>query len=112
LAKHNQKCHILSWQKGRGNRTDTRDQRHTWLTQRLKALPKPLALLAMRDIEASEVIEACLTSDLPVPDQVSVLGVDNSATICECLHIPLSSIDSNLEQVGYEVTPLMSSKVL
>jgi len=107
LAKYGHHCEVLSWQKARGKRTDTLYQRHRWLIHRLTALPKPLALFAMRDIEAVEVIEACLSSGLSVPEQISILGVDNYETICDCLRVPLSSIDNNLEQVGYEGAALL-----
>ena len=107
LARYGYDCEVLSWKKGRGKSADTRDQRHRWLIHHLTVSPKPLALFAMRDIEAVEVIEACLSADLSVPEQISVLGVDNSETICDCLRVPLSSIDNNLEQVGYEGAALL-----
>jgi LacI family transcriptional regulator len=77
------------------------------LIHHLTASPKPLALFAIRDIEAVEAIEACLSADLSVPEQISILGADNSETICDCLRVPLSSIDNNLEQVGYEGAALL-----
>jgi LacI family transcriptional regulator len=73
----------------------------------LARLPKPLAVFASRDDEAAEVLEACLAASIPVPEQVAVLGVDNTDTICDCLCVPLSSVDSNLEQVGYEGAALL-----
>jgi len=100
-------CHVLSWQRERGRRPDVREQRHRWLMQRLSTLPKPLAVFAIRDMEAVEVIEACLSAELAIPDQVAVLGADNTETICDCLRVPLSSIDNNLEQVGYEGAALL-----
>jgi len=103
---HGHECHVLSWQAERRKRPDNREQRRVWLEQRLKALPKPLAVLA-RDIEAVEVLEACLSAGLAVPDQVSVLGIDNTETICNSLYISLSSIDPNLELVGYEGAALL-----
>jgi LacI family transcriptional regulator len=99
-------CHILSWQKERRRRADTREQRRAWLERRLTDLPKPLAVLA-RDNEAVEVLEACLAAGLSVPEQVAVLGIDNTETICSCLYITLSSIDPNLELVGYEGAALL-----
>jgi LacI family transcriptional regulator len=68
LARYGHHCEVLSWHKGWGKRPDTRDQRHRWLIHNLTALPKPLALFATRDIEAVEVIEACLSSGLSVPE--------------------------------------------
>ena len=99
-------CHLLSWQLERGRRADTREQRKAWLLRRLTELPKPLAVLA-RDNEAVEVLESCLAAGLSVPDQVAVLGIDNTQTICNCLYVTLSSIDPNLELVGYEGAALL-----
>jgi LacI family transcriptional regulator len=107
LASAGRPCHVLSWQRERGRKLDTRDNRHRWLMTRLQMLPKPLAVFAARDIEAVEVIEACFSVGLVVPDQVAVLGVDNTETVCDCLRVPLSSIDDNLEQVGYQGAALL-----
>ncbi len=105
------RCDIFCWQRERKGRPDTRDWRHKWLIQCLAELPKPLAVFTLRDIEAVEVIEACLSADLVVPDQVSVLGVDNFVPVCDCLRVPLSSIDNNLEQVGYEGSALLEKLI-
>lgn len=100
-------CEILSWQAERGKRPDTRERRQSWLIRRLTGMPKPLAILAMRDVEAVEVIEACLSADIAIPEQVAVLGVDNTETICDCLRVSLSSIDTDWERVGYEGAALL-----
>lgn len=100
-------CSVLSWQREANGRPDTREQRHRWLIQRLSTLPKPLAVFASRDAEAVEVIEACISAEILVPEQVAVLGVDNTEHVCDCLQVPLSSIDPNLEQVGYEGAALL-----
>jgi LacI family transcriptional regulator len=34
--------------------------------------------------------------------------VDNNEMICDCLRVPLSSIDPNLEEVGYQGAALLS----
>jgi LacI family transcriptional regulator len=106
VNEHGYQCHILSWQQERGRRADSREQRKAWLERRLPQLPKPLAVLA-RDNEAVEVLEACLSAGLAVPEQVAVLGIDNTETICGCLYITLSSIDPNLELMGYEGAALL-----
>ncbi len=99
-------CNVLSWQRDRKKQSDTRENRHEWLVRKLTELPKPLAVFA-RDSEAVEVIEACVSADIKVPEQVAVLGVDNTEFICDCLRVPLSSIDNRLEQVGYEGAALL-----
>lgn len=100
-------CEILSWQEDRGRKADTREQRHYWMIRRLGALPKPSAVLASRDVEALEVLEACFSAEILVPEQIAVLGVDSSEVLCDCLRVPLSSIDDNLEKVGYEGAALL-----
>jgi len=110
IDAHGHECHVLSWEAERHRRADTREQRTLWLQARLSALPKPLAVLA-RDIDAVEVLEACLALGLAVPDQVSVLGIDNTETICNSLYISLSSIDPNLELIGYEGAALLERMI-
>jgi LacI family transcriptional regulator len=106
IAARGYRCCVLSWQQARRSRPDTREERTLWLADNLRALPKPLAVFA-RDNEAVEVLEACFSAGLKVPDQVAVLGVDNTEPVCECLRVSLSSIDNNLEQVGYEGAALL-----
>ena len=41
----------------------------------LKALPKPVAILACNDIRGQQVVNACGEAGIRVPDEVAVLGV-------------------------------------
>lgn len=109
LKRNGHTCEVLSWQKEQGAREDSREQRHRWLTQRLAKLPRPLAAFVVRDIEGVEVIEACVSLKLAIPEQISVLGVDNMETICDCLRVPLSSVETNWERVGYEGAALLDA---
>ena len=107
LRKAGLRCRVLCWQQEFGERANNRRNRHAILLGWLAKLPKPLAVFAGRDDEAAEVLEACAAVGLNVPEQVSVLGVDNTEVICECASVPLSSIDSNMERVGYEGAALL-----
>lgn len=100
-------CEVLSWSKERKDRADTPEQRQRWVKQRLSKLETPLAVFASRDVEAATVIDSCLELGLQVPEQIAVLGVGNSEAICECLRVPLSSIEDHWEQVGYEGAALL-----
>jgi LacI family transcriptional regulator len=100
-------CEVLSWQDARGSKPDTREQRHHWMVKCLRSLPKPLAVFSSRDAEAVEVMEACFSAKILIPEQVAILGVDNSEVLCECLRVPLSSIDDSLEIIGYEGAALL-----
>jgi LacI family transcriptional regulator len=77
------------------------------LVKRLKDLPKPAAVFAFHDAEAANVLDACLRADIRVPDQVAILGVDNNPMICESLRVPLSSVNHDLERLGYAGSALL-----
>jgi LacI family transcriptional regulator len=79
------------------------DQLIDWIGRQ----PKPLALLACNDERAQQVLTLCRQVGIAVPDQVAVLGVDNDDVECELCAPPLSSIDPNFEQIGYQAAELL-----
>lgn len=73
----------------------------SWLTARLRALPKPVALMADFDDHAVDVMNACMEDGLKVPEEIAILGVDNDVLRCDFTPVPLSSIDDDQEGQGY-----------
>lgn len=73
-----------------------------WLGRKLKKLPKPLAVMAQYDAEANYVVRACLDAELAIPGEVAVIGVDNDPIYSELGPIPLTSVLSNREKIGYK----------
>lgn len=67
----------------------------------LRALPKPVALLAAWDGRARQVLDACMQCGIAVPDAVAILGVDDDAELCISSTPSLSSIALNAENVAY-----------
>lgn len=67
----------------------------------LKQLPKPVGIFATDDTEARELAAVCLEARIPVPDQVSLIGVNNDVLLCESAFPPLTSVQTNFEQVGF-----------
>ncbi len=65
----------------------------------LEALPRPLGIMACFDARARQVLEACRSLDLKVPDEVAVIGVDNDV-ICDLADPPLSSVEQGCRQIG------------
>ena len=78
-----------------------------WLAAQLKQAPKPLALFAASDDQALEVIETCEAIGLAVPEQVSIIGMDNSLLAVEAMRTPISSVNRNLEALGYRGAELL-----
>ncbi len=62
------------------------------LAKWIRRLDKPAALLAADDAVALEVIQACQSAKLKIPDEVAVLGVDDEPIICESVLPTLSSV--------------------
>ena len=81
---------IVSWDKELSN-----------LIGFLKGLPKPCGVLAALDERAKQVLNACHISGISVPEQISVLGVNNEKIICETAIPTLSSVEPELEESGY-----------
>lgn len=85
--------------------------KETDLSDWLKELPKPSAILCCDDNQGQHVTEACKAVNLSVPEQISVLGVDNDLSICNLSDPPLSSISLNTEKAGFE-TALLLDKMM
>jgi LacI family transcriptional regulator len=77
-------------------------QRQQALVEWLRALPKPLGVMACNDDRGEQVIEACKIAGLDVPDHVGVVGADNDELVCELSDPPLSSVMIHFERAGYE----------
>lgn len=82
--------------------------RRNWLAQKLISAPKPIGVFAYSDIAASVVENACRTARISVPEDVSILGVDDDPHICECQPVPLSSVRHDHFRVGWEGAALLA----
>ncbi|MBQ3290424.1 MAG: substrate-binding domain-containing protein [Kiritimatiellae bacterium] len=78
-----------------------------WLGDCLGTASKPLGVFAYSDYDASRVIAICREHGLDVPGEVAVLGVDNNPIICENQVVPISSVNHNLERIGYAGAALL-----
>jgi LacI family transcriptional regulator len=75
----------------------------------LITLPKPIGIMAANDDRGEMVLEACKLTELRVPDDVAVLGVDNDEIICNLSTPSLSSIIMGVEKSGYEGAALLDT---
>lgn len=83
------------------------NQDHIELEKWLMALPKPVALFACDDSFALQISELCKINNISIPDDLSLLGVDNDELICNLSDPPISSIVLDVEKGGYEVGRLI-----
>jgi LacI family transcriptional regulator len=80
---------------------------HQWLIETLRQLPKPIGIAVTADDLAARLLRACDDAELSVPEEVAVLGCDNDPMVCDYAPVPLSSVDNNWEQAGYEGAKLL-----
>ena len=71
------------------------------ISQWLRNLPKPIALFCCDDSHALFISETCKIESLSIPDEISLLGVDNDELICNISDPPISSIELEVEKGGY-----------
>jgi LacI family transcriptional regulator len=77
------------------------------LARWLKSLPKPVGVMACNDIRGHQVMNACRRSNLAVPDEVAIVGVDNDEIFCELSDPPLTSVALDTRRIGYEAAALL-----
>lgn len=74
----------------------------------LRRQPRPLALLACNDICGQQVLNACRSHGIRVPEEVAVLGIDNDDVLCSLCDPPLGSIEPDTARLGYEAAALLA----
>lgn len=67
----------------------------------LQTLPTPVALMVASDQFAPLVFEACHQLGLSIPENVSVVGVDNDGPFSDLCRPRLSSVQPDHEKIGY-----------
>ena len=77
----------------------------------LHSLPKPIALFACNDFMARQVTEICQMESIRIPEDISLLGVDNDEFMCNISSPTLSSIKLNFEKHGYELASTLFKMV-
>lgn len=98
-------CHIFETTPGAAANAweDEQELIGTWILR----LPKPIGIMASNDDRGQQVLDACRRVNVLVPDDVAVIGVDNDEILCNLSSPPLSSVDINTQQVGYEAAALL-----
>ena len=90
---------------------DNDGERLKHLEQWLLALPRPVGVFAANDKTANEVLTICVRNGISIPDELSLLGIDNIAGICERASPKISSIASDFEQGGWVCADLLVERI-
>jgi LacI family transcriptional regulator len=79
------------------------EQQIAWL----QGLPKPIGIIAVSDARARQLLQACLTAGIAVPEQVALIGIDNDPLTRSLTRVPLSSVIQGTETMGRTAARLL-----
>jgi LacI family transcriptional regulator len=100
-------CHVLD--AGAADRAGPWDwdSRQELFVTWIRGLPRPTGVFCCYDTLAQALLDACRRIDVAVPEEITVLGVDNDEILCELSTPPLSSVILDTERTGYEAAALL-----
>ncbi|MCD8482571.1 MAG: substrate-binding domain-containing protein [Verrucomicrobia bacterium] len=74
-----------------------------------KRFTSPVGIMAANDRIALSVIHFARLAGMHIPDNVAVIGVDNDVVQAEMLQTPLTSVQPNCRQIGWEALAALDS---
>lgn len=102
-------CGWLRWHQSiayRSGRQEWRRKRD-WLASCLQRMTKPIGIFAANDEHALDVLESCQSAGIAVPEEVAIVGAENYLLAPDSMPVPISSVDTNLELLGYRGAALL-----
>lgn len=73
----------------------------------VRDLPRPVGMMVASDQRGLELLEACLSEGISVPEEIAVIGVDNDTALCEIAEPSLSSVRGGHFNVGVQAAHLI-----
>jgi len=80
-----------------------------WLKRQLLDLPRPLGVMAQSDHRAYFLLNVCEAARIRVPEEAAVVGVDNDEYTCEFAPVPITSVESNRQELAYQGAALLDA---
>lgn len=81
------------------------------LTEWLKSLPKPIAIMACDDNQGNILLQACELCGIHVPFDVAIVGVDNDEILCNMSNPSMSTINVDIERGGADAAAVAERMV-
>ncbi len=110
LNENGYQCTWLKWFESPSYTTGKQEwqSKRKWLTNQMKKAPKPLAIFTASDQQALDILESCDGAGIKIPDEVALVGAENYLLAPDSMRTPISSVDTNLEGLGYRGAELLN----
>lgn len=111
VANAGYECKWLRWWQSPAFSTDRTQwrKRRAWLAGEIKRAPKPVGIFAANDDQALDVLDACEAAGVAVPEEAAIVGAENYLLAPDAMRTPISSVDTNLELMGYRGAELLNA---
>lgn len=90
-------------------KTERWTQLHDELTAAIRDLPQPIGILARDDIVAMNVLRSTRALGIKVPDEIALIGINDSRPYCLISHPQLSSVKHPGELIGYHAADALQT---
>lgn len=97
--------------RGKSVATQTWDEAIVAMSDWLRALPKPIGIVAVNDARARQLLQACQWADIAVPDEVAIIGVDDDPLTRILVRTPISSVTQGCEKMGRVAAQLLHQMI-
>lgn len=101
-------CHTY---RGYNTSPDTWHYSMNRLADWIQNLPKPIGIIAVSDSRARHLLQACDHLGVAVPDQISIVGIDNDDIARFLSRISLSSVTQGCFEMGYKAAKFLHRKL-
>ena len=106
LMRNGFKCRVFSDRFVSGSERNwlrNRNRMRQWLI----SLPKPAGIMCSHDPRGQEVSWACRRAGFRVPDEMALVAVGDDQVLCQMCKPPLSSVDMDVQRIGFGAARLL-----
>jgi LacI family transcriptional regulator len=75
----------------------------------LKTMLIPTGIIVATDARARQLLQIIDTLNIPIPEHISVIGIDNEEVTRYLSRIPLSSVEQGVRTMGYNAAKMLHS---
>lgn len=91
---------------------------HAWqenmsqLAKWIETLPTPVGIIAVTDARARHLVQVCDHIGCIVPDQISIIGIDDDDIARNLSRVSLSSVSQGCFEMGFQAAKLLHRRLL